>query len=108
MLSALPHERAEQSFLSAFYAEMAKLHFRMERDPRLTQFYRLKVGDEFRTSNGRRFRRVAPVPYYDYRDQFTLYLEALDPENNQLYYFSGPEVVEKTEPDSRDDKTPGN
>jgi hypothetical protein len=107
VLDALPHERAEQSFLAAFYSEMAKLHFRVERDPRLTQFYRLKVGDEFRTPNGRRFRRIAPVPDYDYRDQFTLYLEALDPQNNQLYYFSGPEVVERIEPDSADNKAPG-
>jgi hypothetical protein len=97
VLDALPTTTGRNAFVAKWRTEMAKLGFRVERDPRLVRFRDLGVGDECRTLDGRRFRKIDPISYYDFRDQMTILLEAYDLEHNRPAYLPGGEVVEKCE-----------
>ncbi len=82
-------------FNRAYSRELEKLGYRYEADPALARFHTLQVGEEFIKSKGRRCRRIEPQIVHDFRDDFTMRLEAEYVDTGTAFYIAPNEIVRR-------------
>ncbi|MBI4674505.1 MAG: hypothetical protein HY741_22905 [Chloroflexi bacterium] len=96
ILDALPSQKYYADFVAALKAQMAAQGYRFEYMPSLMPFYKLGVGEFFKTSDGALYRKIEPVSTYDFRDQMTFtHPAARRMDNQQVKIFGANDIVER-------------
>lgn len=95
VLGLLPNAHSRGQFIAKCQAELAMLGYQLEPGARLVYFSHLSPGDQFKTANGKLYRKIEPIPQPDFRGESTPSLTALDLQTNKPVYISANERVEK-------------
>lgn len=100
VMGALPNS-GYGLFASVMRAEMAKLGYRFERDPRLVSFFTLQVGEQFKRLDGKQYSKIEPVKEIVGPHRIEVIQAAYDQQLNKPVYIEPNEIVEKIESESR-------
>ena len=82
-------------FTRVYAREMAKLGYHFAPDPALVRFHTLQIGEEFINHKSRRCRRIEPKVVHDFRDNFTMRLEAQYIDTGTAFHIQPNEIVRR-------------
>lgn len=97
VLDLLPGAYSQGQFIAKLQQELPMLGYRLEQGPQFIYFSHLQIGDRFKTSEGKLYQKIDPIPQPDFRNESTAPLTARDLQTNKPVYIAPNERVEKLE-----------